>query len=345
MTSCHVLALPNLSKPFTIEADACGTGLGVVLMQDSRPIAYYSKAISPNSLGKSIYEKEAMAILEALKKWRHYLLGNPLIIKTDQQALKFMTTQRLTDGIQHKLLLKLLEFDYSIEYKKGNKNIVADALSRKDQTSSTTCNQVTVIQAEWLQDIRNSYMQDPDSSKLLSKLAQDVQENSNFSLTDGILKFKNRLYIGAATDFRQTLLHTFHNSAIGGHSGIRATLHRLKKHFYWPNMKKDVEQYISVCPVCQLTKVEHVHSPGLLDPLEVPAVPWSHISMDFIEALPKSQGKDVILVVVDRSAEYAHFLPLSHPYSVESVLKLFLDNIVKLHGMPIVIVSDRDRIY
>lgn len=96
MTSCPVLALPDFSQPFTIEANAYGTVLGVVLMQNHKPIAYLNKAINPSSLGKSIYEKEAMAILEALKKWRHYLVGNPLIIKTDQQALKFMATQRLT---------------------------------------------------------------------------------------------------------------------------------------------------------------------------------------------------------------------------------------------------------
>lgn len=80
-------------------------------------------------------------------------------------------------------------------------------------------------------------------------------------------------------------------------------------------------------------------------PLEIPQVPWSHISMDFIEALQKSQGKEVILVVVDRLTKYAHFLPMSHSYSVQSVLQIFLDNIVKLHGIPAVIVSDRDMIF
>lgn len=195
MTSCPILALPNFSKPFTIEADAYGIGLGAVLMQVGRPLAYYSKAISPTALGKSVYEKEA------LKKWRHYIVGNPLVIKTDQQALKYMATQRLTEGIQHKLLLKLLEFDYSIEYKKGKDNIVADALLRKDHTMEGQCSQMTIIQAEWLDDIRKSYENDSDSSKLLQKLAQDVQEESNFKIIEGILKFKNRIYIGVATDF------------------------------------------------------------------------------------------------------------------------------------------------
>lgn len=225
-----------------------------------------------------------------------------------------MATQRLTDGIQHKLLLKILEFDYTIEYKKGKENLVADAPSRKEQPAE--CAHITVIQAEWLSDVKNIYVGDTDSSKLLEKVAQDVQVDNKFSLQEGIIKYKNRLYIGTTIEFRQTLLHTFLNSTIGGHSRIRATYHRLKRHFYCPNMKKDVEQFISICPVYQLTKVEHVLSPGLLDPLEIPQVPWSHISMDLIKALPNSQGKEVILVVVDRLTKYAHFLPLSHPYNV-----------------------------
>lgn len=96
MTSCPVLALPDFSKPFVLETDACGTGLGAVLMQHGRPLAYMSKSLGPKAAAQSVYAKEALAILEALKKWRHYLLGNPLIIKTDQQSLRFMTTQKLT---------------------------------------------------------------------------------------------------------------------------------------------------------------------------------------------------------------------------------------------------------
>lgn len=110
-------------------------------------------------------------------------------------------------------------------------------------------------------------------------------------------------------------------------------------------MRKDVESMLAECPVCQVTKVEHVHIPGLLDPLEIPDMAWSHISMDFIEALPKSKGKEVILVVVDRLTKYAHFLPLSHPYTVQDVIQVFMDHIYKLHGMPMTIVSVRDIIF
>jgi hypothetical protein len=110
-------------------------------------------------------------------------------------------------------------------------------------------------------------------------------------------------------------------------------------------MKQFVHQKFSECPICQISKTEHVHYPGLLEPLQIPQGKWTDISLDFIEGLPKSRGKDVILVVVDILTKYAHFLPLAHPFSAHQVSKLFMDNIHKLHGLPRVIVSDRDRIF
>jgi hypothetical protein len=113
-------------------------------MQQGRPIAFFSKALGQKALAQSIYEKEALAILESLRKWRHYLLGNKLIIRTDQKSLKYLSSQRLLEGIQHKLMLKLLEFDFSIEYKQGKENTVADALSRKYDTIEDSCNALSV---------------------------------------------------------------------------------------------------------------------------------------------------------------------------------------------------------
>lgn len=341
MTTCPVLALPDFSQPFVLETDACGTGLGAVLMQKGKPIAYYSKCLGPKASTQSIYEKEALAILEALKKWRHYLIGNPLIIKTDQQSLRFMTTQRLSEGIQHKLLLKLLEFDYTIEYKKGKENIAADALSRRD----VQCHAITVCVPGWIEDVKQSYIQDKDSDKLLQKIAKDVTDPPQYTIRDGIIKHGSNIYVCASTNLRLQLLETFHQSALGGHSGTKATYQRIKRIFCWPHLKRMVEKFVRECPVCQLVKVEHTHPAGLLKPLKVPDTPWSCITLDFIEALPNSHGKEVILVVVDRLTKYAHFIAISHPYTVDQIVTIFLDNIVKLHGFPLEIISDRDRIF
>jgi hypothetical protein len=128
MTTQPVLALPDFSLPFVLETDASGVGLGAVLMQKGQPLDFFSKTLGIKAQAQSIYEKEAVAILEALKKWRQYLVGNKLFIRTDQQSLKFLTSQRLLEGVHHKLMLKLLEYDYSIEYKKGSGNRVVDVL-------------------------------------------------------------------------------------------------------------------------------------------------------------------------------------------------------------------------
>ena len=105
-----------------------------------------------------------------------------------------------------------------------------------------------------------------------------------------------------------------------------------------------VTDYIQQCPVCQKNKAGHIPCRRLLQPLPIPEMAWTHISMDFVEGLPKSQGKDVILVVVDRLTKYAHFISLSHPYTAQDIVNIFLDNIFKLHGLPKVILTDRDPI-
>jgi hypothetical protein len=333
MSQPPLLALPDFSLPFAIETDACETGIGAVLMQQSKPLAYYSKSLGPNNAAKSIYEKEAMAILEALRKWRHYFLCNKLIIRTDQSSLKYIASQKLLEGIQHKLMLKLLEFDFSIQYKKGSENSVADALSRKHQPlehkdemnlSDTTCTTLSVAVPSWTNEITKSYTGDPECTQLLQELAIDPTSHANYTLHSGVLRYKGRIYIGSSYDLKSKIFASFHSSVFGGHSGIRVTYQKLKHAFFWPKMKQFLTEQIAACPVCQISKTEKIQYPGLLEPLSIPKAKWSEISMDFVEGLPKSKGKDVILVVVDRLTKYAHFLPLSHPYTVQKVAQATL---------------------
>jgi hypothetical protein len=119
----------------------------------------------------------------------------------------------------------------------------------------------------------------------------------------------------------------------------------VKRLFYWPQLIKDIEQFIAACPICQIAKLEHCHYPRLLAPLPIPELVWTFISMDFIEGLPKSGTKNIIMVVVDRLTKYAHFIALSHPFTAQSVAQVFIDNIFKLHGPPAAIVTDRDKIF
>lgn len=115
--------------------------------------------------------------------------------------------------------------------------------------------------------------------------------------------------------------------------------------FWWKGLKGDVLEYVSQCDICQHAKTERKHSSGLLQPLPIPHGAWQDLTMDFIEGLPKSEGYDTILVVVDRFSKSAHFFALKHPFSAATVAQVFLDNIVKLHGTPKSLVSDRDKIF
>ncbi|KAJ3684911.1 hypothetical protein LUZ61_014075 [Rhynchospora tenuis] len=132
MTKAPVLTLPDFNKPFTIETDASQSGIGAVLMQEKRPLAFFSKGLGIKNQSLSTYEKELLALVSAVQKWRHYLLGCSFVIRTDHISLKHLLEQRINTSMQHKSLSKLLGLNYTIEYKKGSTNLVADALSRRD---------------------------------------------------------------------------------------------------------------------------------------------------------------------------------------------------------------------
>ena len=163
---------------------------------------------------------------------------------------------------------------------------------------------------------------------------------SNASSEKGTL-----IWIGNNLALQTKLIAAFHLSAIGGRSGVNAIYHRLKKLFIWKGMKTDMDSYIKQCSICQHTKHSHDHPAGLLQPLPIPAGVWQDMFMDFVEVLPKSKGYSVILVVVDRLAKFAHFISMKYPYTTVTVAHLFMDHIVKLHGLPSSIVSDRDKIF
>ena len=127
-----------------------------------------------------------------------------------------------------------------------------------------------------------------------------------------------------------------------GHEGFYKTLLCIKECFYWKNLKARVKEWFKQCDICQRNKYEQQLPSGLLQPLPIPTQVWAEKLMDFVEGLPRSKGKSIILVVVDRITKYSYFLPLAHPYIVETVAQIFFEQVFRLHGMPQSIVYDRD---
>ncbi|XP_031108696.1 uncharacterized protein LOC116013188 [Ipomoea triloba] len=345
LCSSPVLTLPNFNKLFIVEADACHRGMGAVLMQEERPIAYYSKAFGEKHLGLSIYEKEYMAIINAVEKWRSYLLGRHFIISTDHHSLKFLLEQKIITATQQRGLSKLLGLHYTIQYKKGTENCVADALSRRGRDQEAELSSISSIKPQWMEEVISSYEGDEWAQDKLTATLITPGSNPDIAVVEGLVRYKQRIYIGSKGDLRNKLLLQMHDSPLGGHSGQQGTYQRLRSLFYWKGMKQEVEDMVKRCDICQKCKAENVATPGLLQPLAIPNQAWKGISMDFIEGLPRSQGKEVILVVVDKLTKYNHFIALSHPYTAENVAMIFMENVYKLHGLPENIVTDRDKVF
>ena len=333
-----VLALPRFDKQFVVETDACGVGIGAVLMQEGHPVAYISRHLKGKQLHLSIYEKEILVVVYAVQKWRHYLLTGHFIIKTDQRSLKYLLVQRLNTPIQKQWLSKLLEFDYEIQYKQGKDNVAADALSRVEGAEILHM-AMTVLECDLLKRIQEEYANDTAVQEIIEGLKRDTKFKKHFSWCQDILRRKSKIVVPQNVELRNDILSWLHGSGQGGHSGRDVTVQRVKSWFYWKGLAKDIQNYLRSCTICQSCKYDTTASPGLLQTLPIPEAVWIDISMDFIDGVPVSFGKSVILVIVDRLSKAAHFIALKHPYSAASVAQAFLDNVFKLHGFPRSIVS------
>lgn len=267
LSSAPVLALPDHTKPFTIETDASAKGLGAVLMQEKHPIAFISKALSPKQQTLSVYEKELLAILMAVKQWHYYLIIGRFTIRTDQQSLKYLLGQKVTTPLQHTWLAKLMGYDYEIEYKQVNENVAVDALSRVSLSLFFTL-AVSSFEAALMTKIQDSWAKDLEVSLIWQQL-QEGQRVGHFKWDGALLTWKNRVVVGNYGTLREDIVRVCHSSPMGSHSGIHATRQRLKGIFYWKGISKSVRNILRNCDVCKRAKGENVASPGLLQPLPI----------------------------------------------------------------------------
>jgi hypothetical protein len=226
---------------------------------------------------------------------------------------------------------KILGYDFEIVYKKGRQNVVADALSRKDEYVEAFLYAISIIQPDWIIEARE-WKKDKKVCTLIQMLKQDSSASDTFTWKNDSLWYKDCLYLCNNSQLKQKVLLELYTSPVGGHSGFLKTYHRVKKEFFWDGIETDVQRFVTEWLVFQQNKVETIKSPSLLQPLAIPSWLWEEVSMDFITRLPKSEGKSVIMVIVDRITKYAHFCALSHPFKVSTVSTAFMEIVQKLHG-------------
>ncbi|KAL0544115.1 hypothetical protein IC582_019226 [Cucumis melo] len=367
LVTAPVLTVPDGSGSFVIYSDASKKGLGCVLMQQGKVVAYASRQLKSHEQNYPTHDLELAAVVFALKIWRHYLYGEKIQIFTDHKSLKYFFTQKELNMRQRRWLELVKDYDCEILYHPGKANVVADALSRKVSHSAalitrqaplhrdferaeiavsvgavTTQLAQLTVQPTLRQRIIDAQSNDPYlvEKRGLAEAGQAVE----FSLSsDGGLLFERRLCVPSDSAVKTELLSEAHSSPFSMHPGSTKMYQDLKRVYWWRNMKREVAEFVSKCLVCQQVKAPRQKPAGLLQPLSIPEWKWENVSMDFISGLPRTlRGFTVIWVVVDRLTKSAHFVPGKSTYTASKWAQLYMSEIVRLHGVPVSIVSDRD---
>jgi hypothetical protein len=380
LTHAPVLALPDCSKDFKIISDASDFGVGAVLLQEGRAVAFFSKKLNPAELNYHTTEKELAAVVYALREWRCYVLGRKVTVVTDHKANSYLQSQSFLSPRRARWSEFLQDFDIEWVWEPGKTNI-ADPISRcpnlvavtRGQTQETASPQrrhpgrirpdseeagamgfgraadLTRLASsvfgceEWLPLLKTAYLIDPWLSK--------KQNRRKVTLKDGLWWKGTRIYVpmhhvlkdGEERNLRRDVLESMHGPAYIGHPGRTKTLELVSRTWWWPGLYEDVKDFVAVCDSCQKVKASTQMPAGLLQPLEIPRRKWQSISMDLITGLPKTKSKfDAIWVVVDRLSKCAHFAPTTTNADAEDIAELLRTRVYMNHGSPLEIVSDRD---
>ncbi|GJU64955.1 putative reverse transcriptase domain-containing protein [Tanacetum coccineum] len=301
LCSAPILALPEGSEDFVVYCDASHKGLGAVLMQREKVIAYASRQLKVHEKNYTTHDLELGSVVFALKIWRHYLYGTRCTVFTDHKSLQHILDQKELNMRQRRWLELLSDYDCDIRYHPGKANIVADALSHKERTEPLRVRAlVMTIGLDLPKRILEAQIEAQKPENLVNEdvggiIRRDIPKERLEPRADGTLCLHGRSWIPCYGDLRSVIMHESHKSKYSIHLGSEKMYQDVKKLYWWPNMKADIATYVSKCLTCARVKAEHQRPSGLLVQPEIPEWKWDNITMDFITKLPRSsQGFDTI---------------------------------------------------
>ena len=356
-----VLTIPDMNLPFILTTDASKYAIGAVLSQDKghglQPVAYMSQKLSPAATNWTVHAQELFAVVQALRQWRHYLLGSkePILIETDHRSLEHIQTQPHIAPKEVRWIEYMQQYNFVMKYREGKTNLVADSLSRRADHQPTELSPVVDshtlhnIVEDTKQTIRQEIAQLKASYLTDDYTRQRIAHPDRYpdcTVRNGLL-FDNRgrLIIPDDRVLKTRILYELHDSHLAGHMGINKTEELVARYFWWRGLRDDVTAYVNDCVVCQLSKGDQQPPAGLLQPIPIPAHRWECVTMDFVGPLPRTtSGHDGVFIVIDKLTKMTHLMASSQGVNNDAVgtARLFFDGVVRLHGIPLSIISDRD---
>lgn len=353
MTSQPVLALFDEDSPTELHTDASGYGIGAVLVQhqngSEKVIAYASRTLSKAEQNYSTTERECLAAIWAITKFRPYLFGKFFNIVTDHHSLCWLANLRDPSGRLARWALRLQEYSVSIIHRSGKKHGDADCLSR-NPVNDNCLPEVNSLAA--ITDLAAKQRQDPSLDVQIRACEESGDlSQSRFSLVNDVLCKKNFDPSGKQwlpvipKNMRLEILRHFHDEPTAGHLGFAKTYDRLRKRFFWPGLLRSVRLYVAHCKECQRRKTAPLKPPGYLVPIPPAEVPFQRIGMDLLGRFPKSQsGNKWIIVSTDYLTRYAITKALPTAEAPE-IAKFLVEEILLTHGAPRTIITDRGQVF
>jgi hypothetical protein len=258
LSTAPLLQLPDFDKVFLVDCDASSSGFGAVLHQGAGALAFFSRPFAARHLKLAAYERELIGLVQAVRHWRPYLWGRHFVVRTDHYALKFMLDQRLSTVPQHQWVSKLFGYDFAVEYRPGCLNVVADALSRREN-GDEQLSALTGPSFKLFDDLRQELQDNADLRAFRDSVVAD--RGDPWHISNGLIMHGSRVFVPSTSAALPVVLQLAHTA---GHEGTQKTLQRLRQDFRVDNDRRLVREFVRACVTCQRNKTEHLHPAGLL---------------------------------------------------------------------------------
>lgn len=341
-----ILACPDFELPFIVSCDASGVGVGAVLSQKTaqgeQVIAYASRTLTKAEQKYSATERECIAVIWAVERFRPYIEGTHFTIITDHYSLLWLHNLKDPQGRLARWALRLQPYSFDLIHRKGKEHVVPDILSRSVEEEVGDI-QVNVLQEEKKED------------KWYTKMLKDVQENEDkfpsWKVEGGVLwkhvpnqnfqdeeRFNWKEVLPKYS--RSEILHKCHDVETAGHLGSYKTCARVQTRYYWPKMRQDVAKYVRRCKVCQQTKSDQQKPSGLAGAYRGVDRPFVMLSADLMGPFPRSSsGHKYILVVMDTFTKMPLLFPMREA-TASAVAKRLEEDVFLMFGIPSYIICD-----
>lgn len=358
ITTTPAIAIANDNNPFRVQCNSSNYAISAELAQKQdgswKTIAFLSKALSPAERNYEIYDKELLAIMMSLDEWRHFLMGarQKFKVYSDHKNLGYFCKPQKLNPRQVRWVLELQNYDFSLLHKPGKLQIHGDPLSRHpDHDKGTTNNEdIVLLKPQWFSAIMidgsDQIINKINKITTYDKSVVSKLSSEDFTKTeDSLIYRRGRIVVPIDTTLRGSIIQAHHDSVAAGHPGQSKTQELIYQSYWWPTIKKDVQKYVKGCEICQRSKIDHQPHKTPLHPNPIPDQNWQYVSADMITHLPEAQGFNAIINFVCMKSKNIISVKCRDDIDSEGQIKLYIDNIFRLHGLFERFFSDRRTIF